>query len=110
MLIRVQTLEEIRSGSVTVQYRRWTRPRVKEGTVLRTAVGLVRITSLDTVDAASLTSDDAARAGHTSIDQLVGSICHDRIRAIPLFYSLFPGPVQHAQGSKELRSRKRCSW
>ena len=59
MLIRRDTLEAIREGSVTLAFRRWARPRLRVGTRMRTLVGLVEVVALDRVDDVS---DAEARA------------------------------------------------
>jgi hypothetical protein len=69
--MKAEILEGIRSGVVSHQYRRWTRPRVKPGSLLRTAVGLVRITAVDVVEAGSLTPGDARAAGLEAVSDLV---------------------------------------
>lgn len=61
MLIRPVELERIRAGEIDLAFRRWERPRVRVGTRMRTAIGLVEVTSLDRVR--SVTAADAARAG-----------------------------------------------
>jgi hypothetical protein len=70
MLIARTTLEAIRAGEVTLAFRRWERPRVKVGTRMRTAVGLVEVTALEPVDPAALTAADARAAGADSADAL----------------------------------------
>ena len=67
MLIRPAELEAIRRGEVDLAFRRWDRPRVKVGTRLRTAVGLVEVVSLDQVAPSSLRAEDARRAGARSL-------------------------------------------
>jgi hypothetical protein len=61
MLIRPADLERIRSGEIDLAFRRWERPRVVLGTRMRTAVGVLEVTSLDRVR--TVTHADAARAG-----------------------------------------------
>jgi hypothetical protein len=61
VLLRRDTLDGIAAGRITLAFRRWERPRVKAGTRLRTAVGLVEVTAVDVV--ASLTGADAHAAG-----------------------------------------------
>ena len=61
MLIRRDTLEAIRDGSVTLAFRRWARPRLRVGTRMRTLVGLVEVVALDRVD--DLTDAEARAAG-----------------------------------------------
>jgi hypothetical protein len=57
------TLEGIRDGTVDLQFRRWTRPRVKPGTTMRTKVGVLRVDAVDPVPERELTAADAHRAG-----------------------------------------------
>ena len=61
MLIRPADLARIRDGEVDLAFRRWERPRLLVGTRMRTAVGLVEVTSVDQVD--DISDEDAARAG-----------------------------------------------
>ena len=61
MLIRRDTLEAIRDGSVTLAFRRWARPRLRVGTKMRTSVGLVEVVSLERVN--DLTDAEARSAG-----------------------------------------------
>ena len=61
MLIRRDTLEAIRDGSVTLAFRRWARPRLRVGTKMRTSVGLVEVVSLARVN--DLTDAEARSAG-----------------------------------------------
>lgn len=70
MLIRPNELAAIRAGDVDLAFRRWDRPRLKVGTRMRTAVGLVEVTSVDRVAAGALTADEARRAGAPSLAAL----------------------------------------
>ena len=70
MLISPATARGIAEGSVTLAFRRWDRPRVRPGGTQRTAAGVVRFDTVEPVDAASLTEDDAARAGARSLAAL----------------------------------------
>ncbi|WP_226363948.1 hypothetical protein [Pseudonocardia abyssalis] len=70
MLIRRPVLDAIVAGTVTVAFRRWSHARVRPGTRLRTAVGLVEVLAVDEVDEADLTPDDARRAGFASLEAL----------------------------------------
>ena len=77
--MRPAELAAIRAGDVDVAFRRWERPRVKVGTRMRTAVGLVEITSVDRVPVRSLTAADARRAGAASLAALRQGL--DRLHA-----------------------------
>ena len=68
--MRPAELEAIRAGDVVLAFRRWEQPRVKVGTRMRTAVGLIEITSVDRVPVKSLTAADAHRAGAASLTAL----------------------------------------
>ncbi len=70
MQMRPAELAAIRAGDVDVAFRRWERPRIKVGTRMRTAVGLVEVTSVDRVPVNSLTAADARRAGAASLAAL----------------------------------------
>ncbi len=69
-MIRPTELAAIKAGTIELGFRRWDRPRVLVGTRLRTAVGLIEVTSVDVVEESSLTEDDARRAGATSVELL----------------------------------------
>lgn len=69
-MIRPAELEAIRDGRIDLAFRRWDRPRVKVGTRLRTAIGLVEVTSVDQVAVSGLRADDARRAGAASLGAL----------------------------------------
>jgi hypothetical protein len=71
MLFRRTELDRIVDGTVDLAFRRWTTARVRRGTRLRTAIGLVEVTSVDetTVDAISAT--DARRCGCASVEELL---------------------------------------
>ena len=68
--MRPAELAGIRVGSVDIGFRRWDRPRVVVGTRMRTAFGLIEVTSVEPVDEATITEDDARRAGAVSLDAL----------------------------------------
>ncbi len=70
MLIRRPTLEGIAAGSITLVFRRWERPRVRPGSRQRTAVGVLEVVSVDAVDLADLTADDARAAGFSDLPAL----------------------------------------
>ena len=70
MLISPATAAGIADGSVTLAFRRWDRPRMRPGSTQRTGAGVVRIETVEEVDPATLTEDDAARAGVRSLAAL----------------------------------------
>jgi hypothetical protein len=64
-------LDEIAAGRVTLAFRRWTRPTVRAGGTLRTAVGVLAIDAVEAVDEGAVSDDDARRAGFASRDELL---------------------------------------
>ena len=71
MLISRATAEGIADGTVTVAFRRWDRPRVRPGGTQRTGIGVIRFDDVEQVDPATLTEDDATRAGVRSLAALL---------------------------------------
>jgi hypothetical protein len=67
VLIRRPVLDAIAAGTITFVLRRWDRPRVRVGGTQRTAVGVLEFTSVDPVDEAELTIDDARAAGFADL-------------------------------------------
>jgi hypothetical protein len=68
--MRPAELAAIRDGDVDLAFRRWEQPRLRVGTRMRTAVGLIEITSVDRVPVRTLTAADARRAGAASLAAL----------------------------------------
>jgi hypothetical protein len=70
VLLRRPVLDAIAAGTITCVFRRWGRPRVRVGGTQRTAVGVLEFTSVDPVDEADLTADDARAAGFADLAAL----------------------------------------
>jgi hypothetical protein len=70
VLISPATAAGIADGSVTLAFRRWDRSRMRPGSTQRTGAGVVRIDTVEEVDPATLTEDDARRAGVGDLAQL----------------------------------------
>lgn len=66
MLFKAKVLEGIASGAVTVAFRRWTRPTVRAGGTLRTAVGVLAIDSVETLPLEAISDTDIRAAGYAS--------------------------------------------
>lgn len=80
MLLSRAVLQGIVAGEIDLAFRRWTKPTVKAGGRLRTAVGELAIDAVDVVDPAALTEEDARRAGEPSLEALLARqpLKHDR--------------------------------
>ncbi|RSM70481.1 ASCH domain-containing protein [Kibdelosporangium aridum] len=70
MLIRANILERIRTGEVTLAFRRWRKPTVKAGGTLRTAIGVLAIDSVEPVPLRRITAKDARMAGYKTLAEL----------------------------------------
>lgn len=70
MLLDARTLRGLQDGTVTLAFRRWTTPRVKVGTLPRTRIGVVEVTSVERVAVGPggepLVPDDEARLAGAS--------------------------------------------
>ena len=71
MIFRQQFLDGIRSGRITIAFRRWRRPSVKAGGKLLTAAGLLHIRNVIPITIGSILEADARRAGYESRQALV---------------------------------------
>jgi hypothetical protein len=74
VIFRQEFLDGIRTGSVTIAFRRWRRPSVKAGGTLLTAVGLLHIRDVSPVAMEGISDADARRAGYQSRQALVGEL------------------------------------
>jgi hypothetical protein len=104
MLFRQRFLDGLRSGSITLAFRRWTRPTVKAGGSLQTGVGLLRIGAVDIVPIGAISETEARRAGYADRDALLAELnarTEGRIYRIELG-ALEPDPriaLRHARAS-----------
>jgi hypothetical protein len=64
----------IADGSLTLTFRRWTRPQVIAGRRYRTAAGMLEVEAIDEVAPDDITDADATRAGYPSAAALVADL------------------------------------
>ncbi len=74
MLFKARFIDGIASGQVTLAFRQWKRPTVREGGTLQSAAGLLAINRVASTDAASITAADAHHAGYESLAELLAAI------------------------------------
>ncbi len=74
MLIKDEVIERIRTGEITVLFRRWSRPGAKAGGTQMTQGGVVGVDSVAVVLEDEITSEDAAAAGYESRDVLIENL------------------------------------
>jgi hypothetical protein len=78
MLFTQTTLEGIAAGKVTLAFRRWRAVRVRPGSTIRTAVGVVGITSAVIIDLEDISEDDAHQAGFATLPALIDELTRSR--------------------------------
>ena len=71
MLIKDEVVEKIRTGEITVLFRRWSRPGAKAGGTQMTQGGVVGIDDVEVIDEAAITEEDARGAGYTDRENLI---------------------------------------
>jgi hypothetical protein len=64
--------EGLKSGAITITFRRWQKPHVKpRGRYRCHPIGVLEVDAIDVVPVKSITADDATRAGFATRDALV---------------------------------------
>jgi len=91
MLFRSETLEGIRTGAITLAFRRWRRASVRAGGTLLTPVGQLSIKSVDLVALERISTADAQRAGYESRELLLQEL---RLRAEGEVYRIKLGSLR----------------
>lgn len=71
MIFKYRQLLGIKSGKISLAFRKWDKVRVKEGSSMHTAVGVVRVEKVERVTLASIKEADAKKAGFDDRDQLL---------------------------------------
>jgi hypothetical protein len=74
VLLDRDTLRQIAGGTVTLAFRRWRRPTVRSGGTLLTALGQLQIRTVSIVRIDRITSEEAARAGYDSKNELLAEL------------------------------------
>ena len=64
------------SGDITVTFRLWRRPRVKEGGLYRVDDGLIEVDSVEIIPFAAIDDTDIRRAGETDRESLRRRAAH----------------------------------
>ena len=71
MLFKEKHLQGIRSGEISLAFRKWKKPAVKTGSFIKTSIGLVEIKEVSEINALEITNKDAMNAGFASLDELL---------------------------------------
>ena len=71
MLFRKEVLDRVEHGKITLAFRKWNRPSVKQGGFLKTRIGLLSIDSVEVVKEDEITEAEAIEAGYDSVDKVL---------------------------------------
>ena len=71
MLIKDDVIEKIKSGEITVLFRRWSRPGAKAGGSQMTQGGVIGIDTVEVVAEKDITDLNAREAGYGSVEDLL---------------------------------------
>lgn len=82
MLIKDEVLDRIRTGEITVLFRRWSRPGAKAGGQQMTQAGVVGIDEVELVEPEDLSDLDAREAGYGSVADLLAHLAY---RSDPIY-------------------------
>lgn len=71
MLIKQIDLAGIKAGSISIAFRKWKRPSVKKGTLLKTAIGQVEVLDISEITEEEITEKELFKAGYSSRQELL---------------------------------------
>lgn len=74
MIFKVHHLLGIKSGKVTVAFRKWEKPAVRQGGTIRNEMGVIKVEEVRQVTLSSITERDAIRAGYHDRGELVKAL------------------------------------
>jgi hypothetical protein len=88
MLIRPETFEAIKAGTIDTQFRRWTRPTVRTGSTLTNEWGVLAIDAVEPIELDDVSADDLRRAGVASRAELESYLAPDgQLYCVRLHYA-----------------------
>lgn len=89
MLIKDDVIEKIKSGEVTVLFRRWSRPGAKAGGSQMTQGGVIGIDTVEVVTEDEITELDAREAGYGTKENLLDKLNYrdDPIYRLRVFFA-----------------------
>jgi len=89
MLFKQRFLAGLRTGEITLAFRKWTKPSVRSGGTLKTPIGVLAIETLKPVRETAITAADARLAGYASRGDLVAELrqsAHGSLYRVKLRY------------------------
>jgi hypothetical protein len=83
MLFKQIHLNGIKAGETSLAFRKWKRASVKNGSLIKTAVGQIEILDIKEITRDTITNADATKAGFKDLDALLAHL--DSIRSGNLY-------------------------
>ena len=74
MLFKEIHLQGIKSGTIHLAFRKWEKSTIKKGSLLKTAIGLVEIIAISTIEENDVTDADIIHSGFENREQLLKSL------------------------------------
>lgn len=74
MIFKLKHLLAIKSGKVTLAFRKWEKPGVRQGSIMRNEIGVIRVEKIEQVSLASITAADAIDSGYDSRKELIDAL------------------------------------
>ncbi|MEM7109832.1 MAG: ASCH domain-containing protein [Bacteroidota bacterium] len=108
MLFKQYYLEGIKRDEIALAYRKWKKAAVREGSLLNTAIGQIKIGKVDRVNIQSITEPEARKAGLTSLDELLdllGKVKEGNVYRIEVIYH-GPDPRVELRNKKKLTEKE----
>jgi hypothetical protein len=89
MLIKDEIIEKIKTGDITLLFRRWARPGAKAGGTQMTQGGVIGIDAVDVIREQDITNREARDAGYASADDLIAHLNYrdDPIYRIKVYFA-----------------------
>ena len=89
MLIKDDVIEKIKSGEITILFRRWSRPGAKAGGSQMTQGGMIGIDTVEVVTEDEITELDARESGYGTKENLLDKLSYrdDPIYRLRVFFA-----------------------
>lgn len=74
MLFKQAYLGKIKSGKINLAFRKWKRPSVKKGSLIKTTIGQVEIVDIVKTRLSDITPEEALNAGFEGLENLIKTL------------------------------------
>ncbi len=74
MLFKVKHLHGIKAGEISIAFRKWKKPTVTKGTLIKTAVGQIEILDISEINEVNISHIEAIGAGYKRLTDLTGAL------------------------------------